>query len=242
MPLFSTVIPTYNRASLIRATIDSVLAQDLPDQEVIVVDDGSTDGTLETLASYGNRIKVLEQKNSGPAVARNLGIAHASGEYIATLDSDDLWFPWTLAVYAEAIRAHGSPAFVAGAPFVFHDEAQVQGVRRETLRAERFKDYLASLNPTRQPAFRDANGDGIFDVFAPPPPAFSVSPGPDQGPPPTAPSTPNGGEAITGAHRVFVVMRLDSTGRPRLFRGDLSGGTVRWSIIGSEFAPLLVVR
>ena len=106
----------------------------------------------------------------------------------------------------------------------------------------KFKDYLASLNPTRQPAFRDANGDGIFDVFAPPPPAFSVSPGPDQGPPPAAPSTPNGGEAITGAHRVFVVMRLDSTGRPRLFRGDLSGGTVRWSIIGSEFAPLLVVR
>jgi glycosyltransferase involved in cell wall biosynthesis len=144
MPLFSTVIPSYNRAQLIRATLDSVLAQDLPDQEVIVVDDGSTDGTLETLASYGKRIRVLEQKNSGPAVARNLGIKHASGEYIATLDSDDLWFPWTLAVYEEAIRAHGSPAFVAGSPFVFHEEVQVKGVTRAPLRAERFQDYLAS--------------------------------------------------------------------------------------------------
>src|SRR5258708_6309293 len=74
MPLFSTVIPVFNRAQLISATLDSVLAQELPDQEVIVVDDGSSDGTLETLVSYGDRIRVLEQKNSGPAVARNLGI------------------------------------------------------------------------------------------------------------------------------------------------------------------------
>jgi glycosyltransferase involved in cell wall biosynthesis len=144
MPLFSTVIPVFNRAQLIRATLDSVLAQELPDQEVIVVDDGSTDGTLEALASYGDRIRVFRQKNSGPAVARNLGIRHARGEYIATLDSDDLWFPWTLAIYAEAIRAHGSPAFVAGAPFVFSHEAQLRAVPREPLHAEAFADYLAS--------------------------------------------------------------------------------------------------
>jgi glycosyltransferase involved in cell wall biosynthesis len=144
MPLFSTVIPAYNRATLIRATLDSVLAQDLPDQEVIVVDDGSTDGTVETLVSYGSRIRVLQQRNSGPAVARNLGIKHATGRYIATLDSDDLWFPWTLSVYAEAIRVHDSPAFLAGAPFIFHDEAKLRTVPRGPLRAEVFADYLAS--------------------------------------------------------------------------------------------------
>src|SRR5262245_10638842 len=125
MPLFSTVIPVYNRAELIRATLDSVLAQELPDQEASVGDDGSTDATLQTLASCGTRIRVLERKNSGPAVARNLGIQPATGEYIATFDSDDLWFPWTLATYAEAIRRHGRPAFIAGAPFVFEREDQI---------------------------------------------------------------------------------------------------------------------
>ncbi len=144
MPLFSTVIPVFNRAQLIRRTLDSVLAQDLPDQEVIVVDDGSTDGTLETLASYGSRIRVLQQPNSGPAVARNLGIQHAIGRYIATFDSDDLWFPWTLASYAEAIRRHGEPAFLAGAPVIFREEEELRAVSRAPLRAEAFADYLAS--------------------------------------------------------------------------------------------------
>lgn len=144
MPLFSTVIPVHNRAALIRTTLESVLAQDLPDQEVIVVDDGSTDATLETLAEFGSRIRVLRQQNSGPAVARNLGIEQAGGEYIAILDSDDLWFPWTLAVYAEAIRANDSPAFVAGAPFVFDDETEIRTITRDPLRVEVFADYLAS--------------------------------------------------------------------------------------------------
>jgi glycosyltransferase involved in cell wall biosynthesis len=144
MPRFSVVIPVFNRAELIRPTLDSVLAQDSPDHEILVVDDGSTDGTLATLASYGSRIRVLEQKNSGPAVARNLGIQQARGEYICTLDSDDLWFPWTLATYAAAIDGHESPAFVAGAPFVFREEGEIRAVARGPLRAEVFADYLAS--------------------------------------------------------------------------------------------------
>ena len=144
MPLFSTVIPVFNRAALIRATLDSVLAQECADQEVIVVDDGSTDATLKTLESYGNRIRVLRQKNSGPAVARNRGIAEGTGKYITILDSDDLWFPWTLATYAEAIVKYDSPAFLAGAPAVFTDENDVRKIQRAPLQAERFPDYLAS--------------------------------------------------------------------------------------------------
>lgn len=149
MPLFSTVIPVFNRAALIRATLDSVLAQKLQDQEIIVVDDGSTDATLETLATYSDRIRVFRQSNAGPSAARNLGIQHATGDYIATIDSDDLWFPWTLATYAEAIQRHDAPAFIAGAPFIFRDEHEVSTVRREPLRAEFFADYLASGNQWR---------------------------------------------------------------------------------------------
>ena len=149
MPFFSTVIPVFNRAELIRPTLDSVLAQDAGDQEVIVVDDGSTDATLQTLASYSDRIRVLSQNNSGPAVARNLGIANATGKYITILDSDDLWFPWTLATYAEAIERFDSPAFLAGAPSVFSDESEVKRIQREPLKAERFDDYLASGNQWR---------------------------------------------------------------------------------------------
>jgi glycosyltransferase involved in cell wall biosynthesis len=144
MPLFSTVIPVFNRAQLIRPTLDSVLAQECADQEVIVVDDGSTDDTLRTLASYGDRVRVLRQPNSGPAVARNLGISEARGKYITILDSDDLWFPWTLATYAEAIARYESPAFLAGAPSVFSDEKQLSAIQRGPLKAERFSDYLAS--------------------------------------------------------------------------------------------------
>ena len=83
MPKISVIIPTYNRADYIKETIDSVLNQTYKDIEVIVVDDGSTDETLKRLESYGNRIKVLPQKNSERAVSRNNGAKNSSGEYIA---------------------------------------------------------------------------------------------------------------------------------------------------------------
>src|SRR5439155_3006508 len=114
-PLFSTIIPVYNRAELVGAAIESALGQEFDDQEIIVVDDGSTDNTLNLLAGYGDRIKVLRQRNSGPGAARNFGIKHARGEYVAFLDSDDLWFSWTLATYHAAIEKYKLPVFVAGA-------------------------------------------------------------------------------------------------------------------------------
>ena len=144
MPLFSTVIPVFNRAQLVRATLESVLAQEFNDQEIIVVDDGSTDDTASTLALYSDRVRVVRQTNSGPAVARNRGIEIAGGQYIAVLDSDDLWFPWTLATYAEAIRQFDSPAFIAGSPHVFSDEEELRRVQRTPFAAARFADYLAS--------------------------------------------------------------------------------------------------
>ncbi|MCC7193638.1 MAG: glycosyltransferase family 2 protein [Phycisphaeraceae bacterium] len=144
MPFFSVIIPTYNREKLISATIDSIFAQSFHDFEVIVVDDGSTDRTLEVIGRYGDRVKVLRQQNGGPGAARNTGIKNARGEYVAFLDSDDLWFPWTLETYRQVIDDFKQPSYITGAPFIFSDEAAIQTVTRADLRTVAFPDYLAS--------------------------------------------------------------------------------------------------
>ena len=92
-PLVSVIIPTYNRGWILTEAIDSVLAQDYKDYELIVVDDGSTDNTREILATYGRDIVVLRQTNKGVSAARNRGIAQAGGQLVAFLDSDDIWQP-----------------------------------------------------------------------------------------------------------------------------------------------------
>jgi glycosyltransferase involved in cell wall biosynthesis len=92
-PLVSVIIPTYNRASIIGATIENVFEQTYRNIELIVVDDGSKDDTLSRLSEYGNRIRLISQANAGPAVARNRGVEAARGEIIAFQDSDDLWRP-----------------------------------------------------------------------------------------------------------------------------------------------------
>lgn len=90
-PLVSVVIPTYNRAGMIAKAVSSALAQTYHRIEVIIVDDGSTDDTPAILAGFGTRIRVIRQSNAGPSAARNAGAFVARGEYIAFLDSDDVW-------------------------------------------------------------------------------------------------------------------------------------------------------
>ena len=97
----SVIIPTYNRGWIIKEAIDSVLAQDYTEFELIVVDDGSTDHTSDVLDSYGSVIKVLSQENLGVSAARNRGIAEASGKFITFLDSDDLWLSEKLSAQIE---------------------------------------------------------------------------------------------------------------------------------------------
>ena len=92
----SVVIPTYNRAALVRESINSVLAQSRKDVEILVVDDGSTDDTPRIERDYTERIVYLRQDNRGLNAARNAAIARARGQYIALLDSDDLHLPWTI--------------------------------------------------------------------------------------------------------------------------------------------------
>jgi Glycosyl transferase family 2 len=143
-PEFSVIIPTFNRLDLLKGNLGSVWAQDVADYEVIVVDDGSTDGTTEYLQSLGRPVKVLRQSNQGPASARNHAAGHAAGAYLAFLDSDDLWFPWSLRVYRGIISQHDEPSFVAGKPYRFRNERELEAVVGGEVRSERFTDYLAS--------------------------------------------------------------------------------------------------
>jgi glycosyltransferase involved in cell wall biosynthesis len=88
----SAVIPTFNRRDYIRRAIDSILAQTVPVDEVIIVDDGSTDGTAEAVeAWYGSQVRIVKQENGGVSAARRRGVREAKGEWIAFLDSDDEW-------------------------------------------------------------------------------------------------------------------------------------------------------
>lgn len=119
-PLVSVIIPTYNRADSVHLSIDSALAQTYGNCEVIVVDDGSTDSTMESLSAYGDRITAIRQENGGPSVARNTGAAAAKGEIIAFLDSDDLWMPDKIARQVALLEKGGEsvPCCICNAALV----------------------------------------------------------------------------------------------------------------------------
>ncbi|MBX7054537.1 MAG: glycosyltransferase family 2 protein [Pyrinomonadaceae bacterium] len=92
-PLVSVIIPTYNRARYISETIESVLGQTYPGIEIIVIDDGSTDGTRIIVEKFSNSVQYVWQENSERGASRNHGLRLATGEFISFLDSDDLWIP-----------------------------------------------------------------------------------------------------------------------------------------------------
>lgn len=92
----SVIIPVYNVEPYLKQCMDSVVGQTLKDIEIICVDDGSTDGSLDILREYAaedNRIQIIEQKNAGAGAARNNGMRHATGKYLSFLDSDDFFEP-----------------------------------------------------------------------------------------------------------------------------------------------------
>lgn len=93
-PKLSIVVPLYNKADVVEATLASVAAQRFADYEIIVVDDGSTDGGAERVESLNNdRLRLIRQKNAGVSAARNHGVSEARSDWIALLDADDLWEP-----------------------------------------------------------------------------------------------------------------------------------------------------
>lgn len=131
---------------MLRLTLESVWRQTFTEYEVIVVDDGSTDETAEYLSKISERASVVRQQNSGPGAARNKGAKNARGEYLAFLDSDDLWFPWTLETVDELIAKHDRPAVIAAKLVPFKNPIELERISHSPTNAEVFSDYLSSSN------------------------------------------------------------------------------------------------
>ncbi|MFN0012011.1 MAG: glycosyltransferase family 2 protein [Phycisphaerales bacterium] len=145
MHRISVVIPTFNRAAMVLAAIDSVRAQPTPVHEIIIVDDGSTDDTLARLAGLGPAIRIIAQPNAGPGPARNAGLAAATGDYVAFLDSDDRWLPWTHDTFQRAIASTpAGAAVVCGSPRAFEDDSEIASITREADLFEPHADYLGT--------------------------------------------------------------------------------------------------
>lgn len=132
-PFFSIVIPTYNRADSIQLTLDACWQQSETDFEIVLIDDGSTDNTDEVVQRIeDSRLRYLKQNNAGPAAARNHGMREAKGQYIAFLDSDDVWYPGHLAAARSAINA--------GHHFIFSQIIVDRGVDRYMVKPDRAMD------------------------------------------------------------------------------------------------------
>lgn len=125
MPAVSVVMPAYEVGWCIGRAVDSVLAQSFRDFEVIVVNDGSTDGTRQVLASYGEAIVVIDQDNRGMSAARNAGIRAARGTYVAFLDADDWWLPEKLARQVELMRSRPELGFCSTAARVENSKGEL---------------------------------------------------------------------------------------------------------------------
>lgn len=146
MPIVSIIIPAYNAAQFIAATLESALAQTLKDTEIIVIDDGSKDGTASVVQAFPN-VRYVRQANGGVSTARNHGAVLAQGQFLAFLDSDDIWHPDKLRQQVQAFEQHPDSVFCRTA-FTYQDEDE----QRIRLGAER-QDAPHSITPDLLPSF-----------------------------------------------------------------------------------------
>lgn len=150
MPKVSVVIPVFNGERFIKDAIDSVLAQTFKDLEVIVADDGSTDGTQGVVQGIAGKVIYKRQANAGPVAARNLGVAHSSGEYVAFLDHDDLWYPDKLEKQVAILDRHADIGLTCSEVDNINEEghslAKKTWAERRGIRSELVGDLHALLN------------------------------------------------------------------------------------------------
>ncbi len=130
--LVSVIIPVYNVRPYLREALDSVINQTYQNLEIIIVDDGSTDGSGEVCDEYkaDSRVRVVHQENQGLSGARNTGLDHMTGEYVAFLDSDDAFHPDMVGTMMEAMLRHGAELAVCGYN-TFETEGSLQQAKRE---------------------------------------------------------------------------------------------------------------
>ncbi len=138
----TVVIPAYNCAGTVAETLDSVLAQNHAATEVVVVNDGSRDETLQVLRRFGDRIRVIDQPNAGPPAARNTGLRAARGEYIAFLDADDVWVQGKLAAQARHLDANPDVGTVFTDWHVWKPEPDGSFRRRPAIEARHVDDRM----------------------------------------------------------------------------------------------------
>lgn len=150
----SVVIPAWNAARYIGAALDSVLSQSVAPDEIIVVNDGSTDGTSECVRTFGSRVTLIEQTNAGAAAGRNRGIAEARGEAVALLDADDLMAPRRLELQGALLARHPDCAIVLGKQLTFHSEQQRIALETATANPQAVRaGYVPSAAMMRTRAF-----------------------------------------------------------------------------------------
>jgi glycosyltransferase involved in cell wall biosynthesis len=130
----SVIIPAYNVEPYVAEAVESALAQDYPDVEVVVVDDGSTDATAAVLAAFGDRITVVRQGNAGLAAARNAGVRSSTGEFLAMLDADDTCDPSRVRRCIEVLDARSSRAVVTTDAWVIDDRTPTDRGFYESIR------------------------------------------------------------------------------------------------------------
>ena len=157
-PRISVIIPVYNGAAYLGAAIESVLGQSRPPTEIIVVDDGSTDGSAAVAARFGNQVRAIFQEHGGIGAARNTGVRAAGGDFLAFLDADDLWMPDKLALQLEVFATNPDVDLVFGAARQFMDPALPQ---RRGAMAGPAPAYLAGAMLARRDAFLRA---GLFSA------------------------------------------------------------------------------
>ena len=158
-PRFSVVIPTFNRAALLPTAIGSVLAQTDPDFELIVVDDGSTDGTDAIVAAFADpRITYRPQPNSGVSAARNTGAEVARGEFLVFLDSDDELLPYALERFGAATAANGWEIVFSGWIAVSPDRSNWRTSLTRAADDPRQEPWLPGAFAIRRTLFADAGG------------------------------------------------------------------------------------
>jgi len=147
-PLVSVIIPTYNKSQYLREAIKSVLNQTYKNIEVIVVDDGSTDNTKEIVESFNDsRIIYIFQENKGPAIARSTGIKKAQGEYIAFLDSDDLWLKEKLKRQLDFMEKNSEVGLMGTGCYEITDKGKIIGKKIFPIKNKILQKDLIKYNP-----------------------------------------------------------------------------------------------
>lgn len=165
----SVIIPAYNAAKFLRAAIESVLAQTLLPQEILVIDDGSKDETAAIAASFGGIVRCISQENRGLSGARNRGVEESGGELIALLDADDIWLPRKLELQVKQLRRHPK----ALACFTRTKSVDGQGRVLKESTVPRYPDLVKALllyscvvGPPSSALMRRSTFDkvGLFDI------------------------------------------------------------------------------